>query len=164
MTPAFIGIGSNLNDPIRQVEAAFELLDAMDGARLFARSSLYRSEALGPVDQPRYINAVALLHTTLDSRELLNGLQDIEDFQGRKREVRWGPRVLDLDLLVHGDQDINEPGLKVPHPGIAYRNFVLLPLREIAPDLVIPGLGRLEDMAIDENEPPISRVQDQEDC
>lgn len=160
MTPAFIGIGSNLNDPIRQVELAFDLLGEMDDVRLIAQSSLYQSEALGRVEQPRYINAVALLHTTLGSRELLNNLQDIEDAQGRKREIRWGPRVLDLDLLVHGDHSIDEPGLKVPHPGIAYRNFVLLPLREIAPDLVIPGLGRLEDMAIDENEPPISRIQD----
>lgn len=160
MTPAFIGIGSNLNDPIRQVELAFDLLGEMDDVRPIARSSLYQSEALGRVEQPRYINAVALLHTTLGSRELLNNLQDIEDAQGRKREIRWGPRVLDLDLLVHGDHSIDEPGLKVPHPGIAYRNFVLLPLREIAPDLVIPGLGRLEDMAIDENEPPISRIQD----
>jgi len=159
MTPAFIGIGSNLDDPIRQVELAFELLGDMDDARLVARSSLYCSDALGPVDQPRYINAVALLHTTLDSRELLNRLQDIEDAQGRKRDVRWGPRTLDLDLLVHGDRNITEPGLKVPHPGIAYRNFVLLPLREIAPDLVIPGLGRLEDMMIDEDTPPISHIQ-----
>ena len=121
---------------------------------------MYRSEALGSVEQPSYVNAVALLHTTLDSRQLLNGLQDIEDAQGRNREIRWGPRTLDLDLLVHGDRSINDPGLTVPHPGIAYRNFVLLPLREIAPDLVIPGLGRLEDMAIDEDTPPISRIQD----
>jgi 2-amino-4-hydroxy-6-hydroxymethyldihydropteridine diphosphokinase len=160
MTPAFIGVGSNLNDPIRQVELAFDLLEQMDDVSLVSRSSLYQSDALGSVEQPRYINAVALLHTTLESRELLNGLQDIEDSQGRKRDVRWGPRTLDLDLLVHGDRDINEPGLRVPHPGIAHRNFVLLPLREIAPDLVIPGLGRLEDMAIDEDTPPISRIED----
>jgi len=160
MTPAFIGIGSNLNDPIRQVELAFDLLNDMDDVQLVARSSLYQSEALGTVEQPAFINAVALLDTTLDSRVLLNGLQDIEDTQGRKREVRWGPRTLDLDLLVHDDRNISEPGLEVPHPGIAYRNFVLLPLREIAPNLVIPGLGRLEDMAIDEDTPPISRIQD----
>jgi 2-amino-4-hydroxy-6-hydroxymethyldihydropteridine diphosphokinase len=159
MTPAFIGIGSNLNDPVRQVELAFELLQDADDIRLIARSSLYRSEAFGSVAQPSFVNAVALLHTTLDPRDLLNGLQDIENAQGRKRDVHWGPRTLDLDLLLHGDVEIDEPGLKVPHPGIAYRNFVLLPLREIAPDLVIPGLGRLEGIAVDENEPPISRIQ-----
>lgn len=158
MTPAYIGIGSNLNDPVRQVELAFELLEDLDDSRLVAQSSLYQSEPFGPVEQPSFINAVALLHTTLDSWALLQGLQDIEISQGRKPGVRWGPRILDLDLLLHGDHEIDEPRLKVPHPGIAQRNFVLLPLQEIAPDLIIPGLGRLEDMVIDADEPPISAI------
>ena len=158
MTPAYIGIGSNLNDPVRQVELAFELLEDMDDSRLVAKSSLYQSEPFGPVEQPSFINAVALIHTTLDSWALLQGLQDIEISQGRKPGVRWGPRILDLDLLLHGDHEIDEPRLKVPHPGIAQRNFVLLPLQEIAPDLIIPGLGRLEDMVIDADEPPISAI------
>jgi len=158
VTPAYIGIGSNLNDPVRQVELAFELLEDLDDSRLVAQSSLYQSEPFGPVEQPSFINAVALLHTTLDSWALLQGLQDIEISQGRKPGVRWGPRILDLDLLLHGDHEIDEPRLKVPHPGIAQRNFVLLPLQEIAPDLIIPGLGRLEDMVIDADEPPISAI------
>ena len=159
MSLAYVGLGSNLEDPVRQITHAFELLDEIDDSYVIARSSLYHSAPFGPVEQPSFVNAVALLDTKLDSQALLLGLQAIEDSQGRKRDVRWGPRVLDLDLLVHGDREIDQPELRLPHPGIAERNFVLLPLREIAPDLVIPGLGRVADMAVDEDEPPISRIQ-----
>jgi len=159
MSLAYVGLGSNLEDPVRQITHAFELLDEIDDSQVIARSSLYLSAPFGPVEQPSFVNAVALLDTKLDSQALLLSLQAIEDSQGRKRDVRWGPRVLDLDLLVHGDREIDQPELRLPHPGIAERNFVLLPLREIAPDLVIPGLGRVADMAVDEHEPSISRIQ-----
>jgi 2-amino-4-hydroxy-6-hydroxymethyldihydropteridine diphosphokinase len=159
MNPAYVGLGSNLEDPVRQITHAFDLLDQIDDTRVIARSSLYHSAPFGPVEQPSFVNAVALLDTKLDSQTLLLKLQAIEDSQGRKRDIRWGPRILDLDLLVHGDREIHEPKLTVPHPGIAERNFVLLPLREIAPDLVIPGLGRVADIAVDEDEALISRIQ-----
>jgi 2-amino-4-hydroxy-6-hydroxymethyldihydropteridine diphosphokinase len=159
MNPAYVGLGSNLEDPVRQITLAFELLNGIEDTQLVAWSSLYESAPFGPVEQPSFVNAVALLDTNLGSRTLLRILQAIEDSQGRKREIRWGPRILDLDLLVHGDREIHEPNLTLPHPGIAERNFVLLPLREIAPDLVIPGLGRVADIAVNENEPLISRIQ-----
>jgi len=159
MSLAYVGLGSNLEDPVRQISLAFDLLDEIDDTRLIARSSLYESAPFGPVEQPSFINAVALLDTKLDPRTLLLNLQAIEDSQGRKREIRWGPRVLDLDLLVHGSHEVQESDLTLPHPGIAERNFVLLPLREVASDLVIPDLGRIADIAVDEDEPPISRIQ-----
>jgi 2-amino-4-hydroxy-6-hydroxymethyldihydropteridine diphosphokinase len=159
MTPAYIGIGSNLNDPSRQIRSALELLDAIPGSRLVSRSSLYHSAPFGPVEQPDFVNAVARLHTSLGARALLGHLQRIEQLQGREPGVRWGPRVLDLDLLVFGDQQIAEPNLTVPHAGIAERNFVLLPLREVAPELVIPGLGCVSTIAVNEFEPQISRVE-----
>ncbi len=157
-TVCYIGLGSNLSDPAEQVERAFEFLEAVPEIRLLSRSSLYRSAPIGPVEQPEYVNAVAKISTTLEARELLDALQRIERLRGRKRGVRWGPRVLDLDLLAYGDQQIDELRLKVPHPGIADRNFVLLPLLEIAPSLEIEGLGRLADIPVNMHEPPISRI------
>jgi len=158
-TPAYIGLGSNLGEPRTQIERAFELLDAMPDTRLAARSSLYRSAPFGPVEQPDFVNAVALVLTTLGAWTLLGHLQKIERAQGRIADIRWGPRVLDLDLLVYGDRKIEEPSLTVPHTGIAKRNFVLLPLREIAPELVIPGLGHIGEIAVREHEPRISRIE-----
>ena len=156
---ALVGLGSNLDGPANQVETAFELLDALPGSSLLRRSSLYRSSPLGGIEQPDFVNAAGLISTSLGPRELLERLQGIERARGRERgAVRWGPRVLDLDLLAYGDRAIDEPGLRVPHPGIAERNFVLLPLREIAPDFELPGLGRVRDLAIDEREPRISRI------
>jgi len=156
--PAYIGVGSNLDDPCGQIARAFDLLDTIPRTRLVVRSSLYQSAPFGPVEQPDFVNAVAKMLTSLDALTLLQHLQEIEQSQGRKASVRWGPRVLDLDLLVLGDEVIDEPQLAVPHPGIAERNFVLLPLREIAPDLVVPGLGRIIDIAVSESEPRISRI------
>jgi 2-amino-4-hydroxy-6-hydroxymethyldihydropteridine diphosphokinase len=156
---AYVALGSNLDHPARQVEVAFEMLDDIGGTRLVRRSSLYRSSPLGGIEQPDFVNAVAAVETTLTALDLLVQLQDIERNRGREdNRVRWGPRVLDLDLLVYGDRVIGEPNLTVPHPGIAARNFVLLPLREIAPDLDIPGLGRVRDLAVNEREPHISRI------
>ncbi len=157
--PVYIGIGSNLSGPARQVEAALGLLGELPETRLTAKSSLYRSAPFGGIEQPDFINAVAALETQLDARSLLGQLQDIEISRGRDRGgERWGPRIIDLDLLVYDDEVIDEPDLTVPHPGIAERNFVLLPLREIAPGLEIPGLGRVDSIAVNEEEPRISRI------
>ena len=157
--PVYVGIGSNLQLPARQVEEAFNLAGAIPGTRLVARSSLYRSAPFGGIEQPDFVNAVAALLTVLKAADFLAALQAIETRQGRERGgARWGPRVLDLDLLVYGDQTIDQPGITVPHPGIAERNFVLLPLGEIAPDLVIPGLGRVADLPVNSDEPSISRI------
>jgi len=157
--PAYVGLGSNLHGPARQLETTFELLGDIRATRLIKRSSLYRSAPFGGVDQPDFINAVASLLTQLSAQDLLRELQRVEDERGRERGgVRWGPRVLDLDLLVYSNQKIDEPGLCVPHPGIAERNFVLLPLGEIAPELNIPGLGRIASLDADSIEPQISRI------
>lgn len=157
--PAYIGLGSNLQGPTRQLIDAFGLLATISRSRLIAKSSLYRSTPFGGVEQPDFVNAAAALLTRLSARELLEELQQIERQQGRERDdVRWGPRVLDLDLLVFGDDEIEEPRLIVPHPGIAERNFVLLPLQEIAPGLTIPGLGRLANISVNWDEPEISRI------
>ena len=155
----FIGLGSNLGDPAAQVESALEIMRETPEIRLLSRSPLYLSAPFGPVDQPDYVNAVAKISTTLGARDLLLVLKRIERLRGRKDGARWGPRVLDLDLLVYGTLEIDELHLRLPHPGIAERNFVLLPLRDIAPDLDIPGLGRVADIAVNESEPRISRIQ-----
>lgn len=156
---AYVGLGSNLDGPAQQLEVAFELLGEIRATHLIERSSLYRSVPFGGVEQPDFVNAVASLSTQLTAEELLAELQRIETERGRDRgEVRWGPRVLDLDLLVYADEIIDEPGLVVPHPGIAERNFVLLPLEEIAPELVVPGLGPLSELDAESIEPRISRI------
>lgn len=157
--PAYVGIGSNLDEPARQVEAALSSLVVLPGTRLVSRSSLYRCAPFGGVEQPDFVNAVAALLTTLAPQALLGELQSLERQAGRTRNgPRWGPRILDLDLLVYAGRTLDEPGLVVPHPGIAERNFVLLPLGEIAPQLVIPGLGPVSGIPADASEPSISRI------
>lgn len=139
--PAYIGIGSNLAEPLQQVEQAISALADLAQSRLVLRSSLYRSAPVGPQDQPDFVNAVVAVLTGLAPQELLAALQVIENAQGRTRSgERWGPRTLDLDLLVYGNETVATPTLTVPHPRIGERNFVLLPLSEIAPHLPIPGL------------------------
>lgn len=146
--PAYVAIGSNLDDPRSQVEVAIRELAALDRCRLVARSRLYRTRPLGPQDQPDFINAAAGLLTQLDPRELLRALKQIEAKLGRAQPVvRWGPRRIDLDLLLQGDARIEEADLVVPHAGLPQRNFVLYPLRDIAPDLLVPGQGRIADLA-----------------
>ena len=143
----YIGLGSNLDDPKRQVRKALQALTGLPGSTLCRYSSLYRSPPMGPQDQPDYINAVAELETGLSAAELLSLLQAIENQQGRVRgAARWGPRTLDLDILIYGQAQIKAPKLTVPHPGIAERPFVLYPLAEIAPDLEIPGCGALQEL------------------
>lgn len=157
--PAYVGLGSNLQGPTRQLENAFELLAEIPATRLIRKSSLYRSAPFGDVEQPDFVNAAAALMTRLSAAELLRELQRIENARGRERgDVRWGPRVLDLDLLVYSDQKIDEQDLIIPHPGIGERNFVLLPLGEVAPGLNIPGLGQIEKIDVSFSEPAISRI------
>ncbi len=146
---AYIGIGSNLNDPVSQVRVACDALASIPDTRLLAASSLFSNPPMGPQDQPDYVNAVAAVRTGLSPRDLLSALLALEQAAGRDRAKaeHWGPRVLDLDLLVYGAQCVDERDLTVPHPGISERNFVLLPLLEIAPDLDIPGLGKVADLA-----------------
>jgi len=145
---AYIGLGSNLQQPIQQLSQALQRLAKIPQTRLMTASPFYQSAPLGPADQPDYINAVAALATGLSPLELLDALQAIERQQGRVRQgKRWGPRTLDLDLLLYGDQQIHTDRLTVPHPGLGERNFVLYPLSDIAgKDLHIPGsetLGHL---------------------
>ncbi|MGB5464587.1 MAG: 2-amino-4-hydroxy-6-hydroxymethyldihydropteridine diphosphokinase [Sedimenticolaceae bacterium] len=142
---AFVGLGSNLGKPVAQVREAMRELDELPHTRRISQSRLYHSSPLGPAGQPPYVNAVAMLHTTLDPGALLAGLHDIEQRHGRLRNERWGPRTLDLDLLLYGDQQIETPRLRVPHPELHRRDFVLVPLFDIAPDLYLPGLGPLAD-------------------
>ncbi|MGR9086436.1 MAG: 2-amino-4-hydroxy-6-hydroxymethyldihydropteridine diphosphokinase [Gammaproteobacteria bacterium] len=144
---AFIGLGSNLAGPAEQIHRARAACARLTGVRELAFSGLYRSPPMGPKNQPDYLNAVLSVSTELTAIRLLHALQGIEREQGRVRTgERWGARTLDLDLLLYGDQRIDEPELIVPHPGIADRAFVLYPLFEIAPDLVVPGKGRLIDL------------------
>ncbi len=147
---AVIGLGSNLHKPLEQVQQAVTELAALAESELVEVSSLYRSAPMGPADQPDYINAVAVLQTSLAPHALLDALQAIEQRHGRLRNVqRWGPRSLDLDILLYGNEQINDTRLQVPHPGIQQRAFVLYPLYEILPDCEIPGLGRLSRLISD---------------
>lgn len=142
---AFVALGSNLADPATQVRRAFEALGMLRHSRLVAHSSLYRTAPVGYVDQPDFINAVALIETQLSAHDLLQALLDIEHEFGRVREFRNAPRVLDLDLLIYDDLIHHEHGLTVPHPRMHERAFVLAPLVEIAPDCIIPGRGLARD-------------------
>lgn len=143
--PAYVALGSNLAQPLHQVERALEALDALPGTRLMLRSSAYRSRPMGPVEQPDFVNAAAALLTQLDPVTLLRELKALETRLGREIPVvRWGPRRIDLDLLVHGQTRCNDAELTLPHPGIAERDFVLVPLAEISPSLDVPGVGRVD--------------------
>jgi len=141
---AVVGLGSNLQQPERQLRQALDALRAIAEEGVVKASSLYRSPPMGPQDQPDYINAVAVIETVLEPLELLDQLQQIEQQQGRERKRHWGERTLDLDLLLYGDQSIDHPRLQVPHPGITERSFVLLPMQEVLGDMQeIPGQGEL---------------------
>ena len=143
---AYVGLGANLGDPAAQIESALTALAALPSSRLVARSRLYRSPPWGPVAQPDYLNAAAALDTSLSPQALLQALLGIERGAGRERRERWGPRVLDLDLIAYGGLQIDEPGLQLPHPRLAQRPFVLLPLLELEPGLELPGLGALSSL------------------
>ena len=148
---AIVGLGGNVGDAVAIVRAALVGLDLLPGTRLVRASRLYRTPAWGKVDQADFINAAALLETRLPPRDLLDRLLGIERAFGRVRAEdgsdRWGPRALDLDVLLYGDCVVDEPGLRIPHPHLHERAFALLPLLEVAPDAVIPGIGRAMDAA-----------------
>jgi 2-amino-4-hydroxy-6-hydroxymethyldihydropteridine diphosphokinase len=138
---AFVALGSNLGNPVQTIEDAIDAMAALRGSLLMAISSLYRTAPVGLKHQPDFINAVVALDTRLGPRELLEELFALEARFGRERSVKNAPRTLDLDLLLHGDAIINHPALTLPHPRMHERAFVLAPLAEIAPSLVIPGRG-----------------------
>ena len=147
---AYIGIGSNLDDPVRQVKEALEELDTIPDSVLIGQSSLYTSKPMGPADQPDYVNAVASLDTLLSADELLQALQKIEQRLGREPGgEKWGPRVIDLDLLLYGKKKLSTDTLTVPHPGLHERDFVIIPLAEIAGNMTIPGKGALSTLIAD---------------
>ena len=150
MTPivqACIGLGANLGDAADTLRRALDALDGRDGIAVRAASRFYRTPAWGREDQPDFINAVALVETTLAPRALLDSLLAVEADFGRHRVdgERWGPRTLDLDLLLYGDAVIDEPGLRVPHPHLHERAFALVPLLEVLPEARIPGYGAARD-------------------
>lgn len=155
----FIGLGANLQNPKDQVERALVELSNLPESSLKAVSPLYRSRALGPGDQPDYINAVACLNTALSPIALLDTLQSIEQSHHRLRIERWGPRTLDLDILLYGEDIIELPRLTVPHPYLKQRNFVLFPLYDIAPDLVLPCGTLLKDLIAQSNTEGLDNVQ-----
>ncbi len=147
MERIYIGLGSNLAEPVQQLLSALAALAALPHTQLLASSSLYASDPLGPADQPRYVNAVAMLDSTLQPHALLDALQRIEQEQGRTRKAeRWGPRTLDLDILLFGNRILDDARLQVPHYHMHARPFVLYPLAELAPELRLPdgrALGEL---------------------
>jgi 2-amino-4-hydroxy-6-hydroxymethyldihydropteridine diphosphokinase len=157
---AYVGLGSNLEQPLQQVKDALKELGNLRDSRLQKASSLYRSEPVGPEGQADYINAVAQLSTQLTAESLLDELQSLEKQHGRVRNgVRWGPRPLDLDLLLYGQETIDTSRLKVPHPYMTERGFVLFPLAEIAPeDLQVPGQGSLSGLLKSISEDGIERL------
>jgi 2-amino-4-hydroxy-6-hydroxymethyldihydropteridine diphosphokinase len=140
---AFIGIGSNLGDPMGTVRGVFEELGGLAHTRVDACSSLYRTAPVGLREQPDFINAVAQIRTALAPRDLLDGLLEIEQRHGRARSTKDAPRTLDLDLLLYDDTVMDEPGIRIPHPRMHERAFVLAPLSEIAPDADVPGRGKV---------------------
>ena len=143
---AYIGLGSNLEQPVDQLRAGIAALAALPETALERCSSFYLSAPVGRLDQPDFINAVCRLRTALAPAALLRRLLAIEAGRGRSRAVSGGPRTLDLDLLLYGDRTVQQPGLALPHPRLHERAFVLYPLYELAPDLVIPGRGALADL------------------
>ena len=147
MTRAYVALGANLGDRERTLRAAVDALAAEDGIEVVAVSTLRETEPVGVGEQPRFLNGAAELETTLTSRELLARLLAVEQRFGRIRSPgEHGPRTLDLDLLLYGDEVIDEPGLAVPHPRLHERSFVLEPLAELAPGLVVPGRGDVESL------------------
>jgi 2-amino-4-hydroxy-6-hydroxymethyldihydropteridine diphosphokinase len=159
--PAYIGIGSNLDSPRQQVERAIAALGGIEDTVLVRTSPLYRSAPVDGSEQPDYVNAVSAILTRLDAAALFAALREIERAQGRRRDgSKWGPRPIDLDLLVFSGKSIDEKDLTVPHPRIKDRNFVLLPLFDIAPQLRVPGLGTVASLAgaVSRTEPRIEKL------
>lgn len=155
MTEAWVGLGSNLGDRAAILDAALERIDQLGSSRVVGVSRYYRTAPWGETDQPEFINAVACVRTSLSADALLRALLAVESALGRTRDgSRWGPRVIDLDLLLFGDERIERDDLVVPHPRLHERAFVLIPLAELAPERVVPGQGRVDALlgALEDNE------------
>ena len=146
MPRAYVGLGANLGNRRGTLQQAVSLLAAVDGVDVLAVSELRETDPVGVVDQPRFLNGAAALETTLSARELLDTLLAIERSLGRERVERWGPRTVDLDLLLYGTEIVDDPGLRVPHPRLHERRFALEPLAELDPELVIPGRGGVSEV------------------
>jgi len=143
---AYVGLGANLGNREETLEQAVALLEAAERVDVIAVSELRETDPVGVLDQPRFLNGAAVVETTLSARELLDTLLAIERSLGRVRVERWGPRIVDLDLLVYSDEIVDKPGLRVPHPRLHERRFALEPLVELDPGLVIPGRGRVSEL------------------
>lgn len=143
---AFVGLGSNLQDPAAQLQRTIAALGRLPETQLLRASRLYRTPPWGLLEQPEFVNAVVELSTTLGARDLLEALHALERAAGRAREQRWGPRVLDLDLLLYDALQLDEPGLHLPHPHLHERAFVLVPLAELAPALRVPGRAAVSEL------------------
>lgn len=148
MSIAYIALGSNLNMPIAQLQSALKAMDRLPQTKLLNVSSFYQSKPLGPQDQPDYVNAVACIETQLQPIELLDALQYIENEQGRVRLRRWGERTLDLDILLYDDLQLQSERLTIPHYDMKHREFVMIPLQEIASELILPCGDRVTNLAI----------------
>lgn len=157
---AYVALGSNLDNPVSQVRSAIRAVGDLPGCCLLAASRLYRTPPWGHLDQPDFINAVVRIQTSLGPLSLLDALLGLERAAGRQRAVRWGPRTLDLDLLLHGEARMHDTRLELPHPRMHERAFVMLPLAEIAPDLLLPGLGRADRIAANLPAAGIERLAD----
>jgi 2-amino-4-hydroxy-6-hydroxymethyldihydropteridine diphosphokinase len=151
MIKVYIGLGSNIGDPQSQLKKAIIAMEMVPSTSVVKTSSFYRSKPVGPQDQPDYINAVVELDTGLSASVLLDYLQAIENEQGRERKVKWGARTLDLDILLFGDEIITDDRLQVPHAEMKNRGFVLLPLNEIFPDCMIPGVDTVSSLLQQDN-------------
>ena len=146
MTRAYVGLGANLGQREETLREAVRILDRAPDVDVIAVSELRETEPVGPIAQPPFLNGAVALETALSARELLELLLDVERSLGRIREERWGPRVVDLDLLLYGDDVVDEPGVEVPHPRLHERRFALEPLAELDPELELPGRGRVSDL------------------
>ncbi|HEB82266.1 MAG TPA: 2-amino-4-hydroxy-6-hydroxymethyldihydropteridine diphosphokinase [Gammaproteobacteria bacterium] len=144
MQRAYIGLGSNIDQPRLQIKTAMAALDALDAVHVLADSGYYRSRPMGPADQPDYINAVVEIDTSLTPQALLRQCQQIEQQQGRVKKRHWGERCIDLDILLYAQQQIVQEDLTIPHPGICERDFVYMPLLKLSPNIHIPGIGPLK--------------------
>lgn len=148
MITVYIALGSNLDTPSKQLNSALKAIENLPQTRFIAVSSFYQSKPLGPQDQPDYVNAVAKIETALPPLSLLDELQHIENEQGRVRLRRWGERTLDLDILLYGNEIIQNERLTIPHYDMQNREFVIVPLVEIAPDLIFPNGKKLAELAL----------------
>jgi 2-amino-4-hydroxy-6-hydroxymethyldihydropteridine diphosphokinase len=138
---AYIGVGSNLEEPLRQCRLALQNIAAVNDTRMLRTSSFYLTEPIGVTEQNQFVNAVAEIRTDLSPRALLNALKDIEQQMGRRESLRWGPRIIDLDIILYGQNIVNESGLVIPHPEFHKRRFVLVPLCEISSYMIHPAFG-----------------------